>query len=75
MAGYFINSFKRARTEQQKMAVAHIVRQLFEAFSIDDTKRTEGSGLLKSGGVDFTTGFFIRQTAIPEARAEITQEA
>lgn len=75
ITGYFISSFKRARTEQQKMAVAHIVRQLFEAFSIDDTKRAEGSGLLKGTGGEFTTGFFIRQTAIPEARAEITQEA
>lgn len=75
ITGYFISSFKRARSEQVKITVAHTVRQLFEAFSIDDTKRAEGSGFLKTGSAEFTTGFFIRQTAIPEARAEITQEA
>ena len=74
-AGYFISSFKRARTEQQKMTVAHMVRQLFEAFSIDDTNIAERSGLLKGTDGEFTTGFFIRQTKAPASREERTQEA
>ena len=75
MAEYFISSFKRERTEQQKITVAHMVRQLFEAVSIEDTKIPERSGLLKGTDGEFTTGFFIRQMKMPASREERTQEA